>query len=61
MGSRGGLTGWFAERYRRAAENAATAPIVARVLGAIGVLAILVAAAFAFVLLALSNLRGSTN
>jgi signal transduction histidine kinase len=61
MGSRGGLTGWFAGRYRRAAENAATAPIVARVLGAIGVLAILVAAAFAFVLLALSNLRGSTN
>ena len=61
MGSRGGLTGWFAERYRRVAENAATAPIVARVLGATGVLAILVAAAFAFVLLALSNLRGSTN
>jgi signal transduction histidine kinase len=61
MESRGRLTGWFAERYRRAAENAATAPIVARVLGAIGVLAILVAAAFAFVLLALSNLRGSTN
>jgi signal transduction histidine kinase len=61
MESRGGLTGWIAERYRRAAENAATAPIVARVLGAIGVLAILVAAAFAFVLLALSNLRGSTN
>jgi signal transduction histidine kinase len=55
------LTGWLAERYRRAADNAATAPIVARVLGAIGVLAILVAAAFAFVLVALSNLRGSTN
>jgi signal transduction histidine kinase len=55
------LTGWLSERYRRAAENAATAPIVARVLGAIGVLALLVAAAFAFVLVALSNLRGSTN
>jgi signal transduction histidine kinase len=55
------LTGWLAKRYRRAADNAATAPIVARVLGAIGVLAILVAAAFAFVLVALSNLRGSTN
>jgi signal transduction histidine kinase len=55
------LTGWLAQRYRRAADNAATAPIVARVLGAIGVLAILVAAAFAFVLVALSNLRGSTN
>jgi signal transduction histidine kinase len=55
------LGGWVAERYRRAADNAATAPIVARVLGAIGVLALLVAAAFAFVLVALSNLRGSTN
>jgi signal transduction histidine kinase len=55
------LKGWLAGRYRRAAEEAATAPIVARVLGAIGVLAILVAAAFAFVLVALSNLRGSTN
>ena len=32
------------------ADNAATAPIVARVVGAIGVLALLVAAAFAFVL-----------
>ena len=58
---RGRLGGWVAERYRRAADNAATAPIVARVLGAIGVLALLVAAAFAFVLVALSNLRGSTN
>jgi signal transduction histidine kinase len=55
------LIGWVAERYRLAADNAATAPIVARVLGAIGVLALLVAAAFAFVLVALSNLRGSTN
>ena len=61
MGSRGGLTGWFRKRYDRAADNVATAPIVARVLGAIGVLAILVAAAFVFVLVALSNLRGSTN
>jgi signal transduction histidine kinase len=55
------LKGWLAKRYRRAADNAATAPIVARVLGAIGVLALLVAAAFVFVLVALSNLRGSTN
>jgi signal transduction histidine kinase len=55
------LRGWLAERYRRAAENAATAPIIARVLGAIGVLAILVAAAFVFLLVALSNLRGSTT
>ena len=61
MGSRGGLTGWFRKQYDRAADNVATAPIVARVLGAIGVLAILVAAAFVFVLVALSNLRGSTN
>ena len=61
MGSRGGLTGWFRKWYDRAADNVATAPIVARVLGAIGVLAILVAAAFVFVLVALSNLRGSTN
>jgi len=53
--------GWVAQRYRRAAENAATAPIVARVVGAIGVLALLVAAAFAFVLVALSNLQDSTN
>ena len=53
--------GWLAARYQRAADNAATAPIVARVVGAIGVLALLVAAAFAFVLVALSNLRGSTN
>jgi signal transduction histidine kinase len=52
---------WVAERYRRAADNAATAPIVARVLGAIGVLALLVAGAFAFLLVALSNLQGSTN
>ena len=37
------------------------APIVARVLGAIGVLAVLVATAFAIVLLAMSNLRSSTN
>jgi signal transduction histidine kinase len=53
--------GWLANRYRQAADNAATAPIVARVVGAIGVLALLVAAAFAFVLVALSNLRVSTN
>jgi len=55
------LRGWIAEQYRRAADNAATAPVVARVLGAIGVLALLVAGAFAFLLVALSNLQSSTN
>jgi signal transduction histidine kinase len=46
---------------RRGADAVAQAPIVARVLGAIGLLAVLVASAFAIVLLAMSNLRGSTN
>src|SRR5581483_10051598 len=55
------IGGWIAEQYRRAADNAATAPVVARVLGAIGVLALLVAGAFAFLLVALSNLQSSTN
>jgi signal transduction histidine kinase len=57
----GRLTGRVREAFGRAADNAASAPIVARMVGAIGVLALLVAAAFAIVLLALSNLRGSTN
>jgi CHASE3 domain sensor protein len=48
-------------RFRRGADAAAEAPIVARVLGAIGLLAVLVATAFAIVLLAMSNLRSSTN
>jgi signal transduction histidine kinase len=48
-------------RIRRGADAVAEAPIVARVLGAIGLLAVLVATAFAIVLLAMSNLRSSTN
>lgn len=47
--------------FRRGADAVAEAPIVARVLGAIGLLAVLVATAFAIVLLAMSNLRGSTD
>jgi signal transduction histidine kinase len=46
---------------RRGAEVVERAPIVARVLGAIGLLALLVATAFAIVLLAMSNLRHSTD
>jgi signal transduction histidine kinase len=46
---------------RRGADAVARAPIVARVLGAIGLLAVLVATAFAIVLVAMSDLRGSTN
>ena len=45
----------------RAAAGVDEAPIAARVLGAIGVLAVLVATAFAIVLLAMSNLRSSTD
>src|SRR5439155_7598151 len=37
------------------------APIVARMVGAIGMLAVLVATAFAIALLAMSNLRSSTD
>ena len=47
--------------YERLVEIVDAAPIAARVLGAIGVLALLVAAAFAVVLLAMSNLRASTD
>src|SRR5437879_1421580 len=46
---------------RRGAAAVAEAPIVARVLGAIGLLAVLVAIAFAIVLVAMSNLRNSTD
>jgi signal transduction histidine kinase len=46
---------------RRAASSIDEAPIVARVLGAIGILALLVAIAFAIVLLAMSDLRSSTD
>jgi signal transduction histidine kinase len=47
--------------FRRLVEGVSSAPIAARVLGAIGVLAVLVAVAFALVLLAMANLRGSTD
>ncbi len=47
--------------YRRAVTVIDEAPIVARVLGAIGVLALLVAIAFAIVLVAMSDLRASTD
>jgi signal transduction histidine kinase len=55
------VTGWLRTAPGRAVHAFAEAPIVARVLGAIGLLAVLVATAFAFVLLAMSNLRGTTN
>ena len=55
------LTGGLQRAYRRGAENIRSAPIATRVLGAIGVLAVLVAIAFAVVLLAMSNLRSSTD
>ena len=55
------LTGGLQRAYKRGAENIRSAPIAARVLGAIGVLAVLVAIAFAVVLLAMSNLRSSTD
>jgi signal transduction histidine kinase len=47
--------------YRRARRTIDEAPIVTRVLGAIGMLAILVATAFLIVLLAMSSLRSSTD
>ena len=47
--------------YERLVAVVDAAPIAARVLGAIGVLALLVAAAFAVVLLAMSTLRASTD
>jgi signal transduction histidine kinase len=47
--------------FRRATDVVDGAPIVARVLGAIGLLAVLVATAFALILLAMGNLRASTN
>src|SRR4051795_6720563 len=55
------LTGGLQRAYRRGAENIRSAPIATRVLGAIGILAVLVAIAFAVVLLAMSNLRSSTD
>ena len=47
--------------YERLIEIVDSAPIAIRVLSAIGVLALLVAAAFSFVLLAMSSLRESTD
>ncbi len=55
------LPGGLQRAYERGAANVRSAPIAARVLGAIGVLALLVAVAFAVVLLAMSNLRSSTG
>ena len=55
------LTGGLERAYKRGAEDIRSAPIATRVLGAIGVLAVLVAIAFAVVLLAMSNLRSSTD
>lgn len=62
MGSvRRQLTGRTRAAFRRGADAVAEAPILARVLGAIGLLAVLVATAFAIILLAMASLRGSTN
>jgi hypothetical protein len=47
------LTGGLQRVYKRGAEGIRSAPIATRVLGAIGVLAVLVAIAFAVVLLAM--------
>jgi len=47
--------------YERIAEIVDSAPIAIRVLSAIGILALLVAAAFSVVLLAMSSLRESTD
>lgn len=60
-GERLTLTGRIGAAYRRGTGTIAEAPIVVRVLGAIGLLAVLVATAFALVLVAMANLRGSTN
>lgn len=61
MESAGRLTGRAGGALRRAADAVAEAPIVARMLGAIGLLALLVGTAFVLILLAMANLRGSTN
>jgi signal transduction histidine kinase len=55
------LTRRIRAAFRRGADSVAEAPIVARVLGAIGLLAVLVATAFALILLAMANLRGTTD
>src|SRR6266540_4249892 len=61
MGDGRQLTRRIRAAFRRGADAVAEAPIVARVLGAIGLLAVLVATAFVLVLLAMANLRGSTD
>ena len=61
MGDGRQLTRRIRAAFRHGADSVAGAPIVARMLGAIGLLAVLVATAFVFVLLAMGNLRGSTN
>src|SRR5258706_10663947 len=61
MGDGRQLTRRIRAAFRHGGDAVAGAPIVARVLGAIGLLAVLVATAFALVLLAMANLRGSTN
>ena len=48
-------------KLRAGVDAVAAAPMVARILGAIGVLAVLLCVAFAFVLFALSDLRVATN
>ncbi len=53
--------GRLRDRLHRVYIRVRDAPIAARVLGAIGLLALLVSLAFALVLLAMSNLRGSTD
>jgi signal transduction histidine kinase len=55
------LAGRIRSALRRATDVVDGAPIVARVLGAIGLLAVLVATAFTLILLAMGNLRASTN
>jgi signal transduction histidine kinase len=55
------LAGRIRSALRRATDVVDGAPIVTRVLGAIGLLAVLVATAFALILLAMGNLRASTN
>jgi signal transduction histidine kinase len=55
------LTGRIRAALRRSTDAVAEAPILARVLGAVGLLAVLVATAFAIILLAMASLRSSTD
>jgi signal transduction histidine kinase len=61
MGDGRQLTRPIRAAFRQGVDAVAEAPIVVRVLGAIGLLAVLVATAFVLILLAMANLRGSTN